>query len=65
MLAALFRERTGLRVTALGSQALAVAGAEVIASSHDIAVMGFGEVATNLVPCLLYTSDAADDYLTV
>lgn len=48
----MYRERTGLRVTALGSQALAVAGAEVIASSDDIAVMGFGEVATNLVPIL-------------
>jgi len=50
--AALRRERPGIRVTALGGQALAVAGADVIAASDEIAVMGFGEVAARL-PAIL------------
>jgi lipid-A-disaccharide synthase len=52
LLAALQRECPEVRVSALGGQALAVAGAEMIAGSEPISVMGFGEVLANLRPIL-------------
>lgn len=52
LLAALRERLPELRATALGGPALAQAGAELIASSEDIAVMGFGEVATHLAAIL-------------
>jgi lipid-A-disaccharide synthase len=48
LVAALREQRPDVRVTALGSQALAVAGADVVAGSEEIAVMGFGEVLGRL-----------------
>ncbi|HOX26506.1 MAG TPA: lipid-A-disaccharide synthase [Candidatus Krumholzibacteria bacterium] len=52
LVAALRRERPDLRITALGGPALAMAGAELIASSDAISVMGFGEVLTHWRPLL-------------
>jgi lipid-A-disaccharide synthase len=52
LLAALRRECPDVRVSALGGPALAMAGAEMIAASEAIAVMGFGEVVANLRPIL-------------
>ncbi|RKZ14186.1 lipid-A-disaccharide synthase [bacterium] len=52
LLAALRRERPDIRVSALGGQALTVAGAEMVASSEDISVMGFGEVVAHWRPIL-------------
>jgi len=48
LLAALRRERPDVRVTAMGGDALASAGADVVVDSAPIRVMGFGEVATHL-----------------
>ncbi len=48
LVAALRREDPDVRVSALGSQALAVAGADVVASSDQIAVMGFTDVVGRL-----------------
>jgi lipid-A-disaccharide synthase len=52
LLAALRRECPGVRVSALGGPALAAAGAEMVASSEPISVMGFGEVLGRLGPIL-------------
>ena len=48
LVAALRREHPDVRISALGSQALAVAGADVVASSEQIAVMGFTDVVGRL-----------------
>jgi len=52
LLAALREERPQLRFSALGGSALAMAGAEVVQASEEIAVMGFGEVLASL-PAIL------------
>lgn len=52
LLAALRRECPDVRVSALGGPAVAMAGADMVASSEDISVMGFGEVVTHLRPIL-------------
>jgi lipid-A-disaccharide synthase len=52
LLAALRRERPDLRISAMGGGALAAAGAEMVASSDPISVMGFAEVVTHLRPIL-------------
>ena len=52
LLAALRKERPGVRVSALGGPAMAVAGADVVESSEAISVMGFGEVLTHWRPIL-------------
>lgn len=52
LLAALHRECPGVRVSALGGPVLAAAGADMVARSEPIAVMGFEEVLTHLGPIL-------------
>src|SRR6056297_3817752 len=52
LVSALRRERPDVQISALGSQALAVAGADVVASSDQIAVMGFTDVVGRL-PAIL------------
>ena len=52
LLAGLRRECPDVRVSALGGPAMALAGAEIIASSEPIAVMGFGEVLGRWRPIL-------------
>jgi lipid-A-disaccharide synthase len=52
LLAALRDREPRLRCSALGGPALALAGAQIVQSSADIAVMGFGEVAGAL-PAIL------------
>lgn len=52
LLDALREREPRLRCSALGGPALAIAGADIIQSSADIAVMGFGEVAAAL-PAIL------------
>lgn len=52
LLAALREREPRLRCSALGGPALAIAGAEIIQNSAEIAVMGFGEVAATL-PAIL------------
>ena len=52
LLAGLRRERPDLRVSALGGPALSATGAEMVESSDDISVMGFGEVLTHWRPIL-------------
>jgi lipid-A-disaccharide synthase len=52
LLAALRREQPDLRVTAMGGDTLAAAGADVVVDSAPIRVMGFGEVLTHLAPIL-------------
>lgn len=50
LLAALRRERPDIRVTAMGGDVLAAAGADVVVDSEPIRIMGFGEVVTHLGP---------------
>ncbi len=52
LLAALRRERPDIRVSALGGPALALGGADLVASNEAIAVMGFGEVLGRWRPIL-------------
>ncbi|MBD3222191.1 lipid-A-disaccharide synthase, partial [bacterium] len=52
LLTALRQERPGLRISAMGGASLAAAGAEMVASSGPISIMGFGEVLTHLRPIL-------------
>jgi len=52
LLAALRRERPELRVTAMGGDVLAAAGADVVVDSAPIRIMGFGEVLSHLGPIL-------------
>ncbi len=52
LLSALRDREPRLRCSALGGPALAMAGAEIVQTSTDIAVMGFGEVAAAL-PAIL------------
>jgi lipid-A-disaccharide synthase len=52
LLNALCEMRCDVRVSALGGPALAAAGAQMVASNHDISVMGFGEALTHLRPIL-------------
>ncbi len=48
LITALLNQDPNLRFSALGDSVLAAAGAELVQSAHEIAVMGFGEVVTAL-----------------
>lgn len=52
LVSALHDLRPDARITALGGQALALAGAEIVANCEDIAVMGLTDVVTHLAPIL-------------